>query len=632
MKLLILAHGKVSRFAGHRRRPPWLALATAVILPSGSLQADIFDVTSNGDAGPGTLRQAILDSNATPGTEHNVIRFNLPSIGADPFRIVLLAPLPAITRQVKIAGDTQPGTPSDRPAIELDGSLAGAANGLHVETTGCELQRLAIWGFQQNGIFIFGGGFHQIFANFVGLRPSGVAAGNGYDGILISNSHFNQIGDRNVISANGISGIAIDDSSRTNRITGNYIGTDRLGVTAMGNHDHGILIQGHYNLIGGNYPGAGNLISGNGSGPFSSAGITIDGPFALRARGNQIQGNLIGTDTTGSFAIGNANGIRLETSRDTLIGGTSAGERNIVSGNVGHGILSAIYPFADLGAVDTLIQGNHIGTDTTGTSALANGGMGIYLLVENNANIVIGGTNSPAETNLIAFNAGTGVGVLGGDACAILGNSIHRNGGTNLLLGINLEFDGVTLNDVGDTDVGANRRQNFPVLTSAATDGGTITIAGTLGSEPWQEYRLEFFRNTECDPTGFGEGRYFLGHHPVTTDAAGNAGFTAVFPAIAAGSIITATATATGNDTSEFSACITLLERPTLAISPDSGGLKVTWPVSSGPVWVLQVSKSLATPDWNDLAVSPVKVGDNYEVTVGLTLDNRYFRLRAVGM
>ena len=123
------------------------------------------------------------------------------------------------------------------------------------------------------------------------------------------------------------------------------------------------------------------------------------------------------------------------------------------------------------------------------------------------------------------------------------------------MLGIDLEQDGVTPNDPGDTDTGANNRQNFPLLTSAIVGSATTTIAGTLNSTPSKTFTIQFFSNPACDSSGNGEGQTFLGSTSVMTDALGNANINATFSgAITIGHVVTATAT-DGNDTSEFSAC-----------------------------------------------------------------------------
>ena len=156
---------------------------------------------------------------------------------------------------------------------------------------------------------------------------------------------------------------------------------------------------------------------------------------------------------------------------------------------------------------------------------------------------------------------------------AILGNSIYANGGLGIDLNRNpTSFpngDGVTPNDLGDTDSGPNAPnalQNFPVLTSAATASATqITIAGSLNSSAGHSYRIEFFANSPTDPS---EGQLYLGFVNVNTDGAGNAALSATLTAglsLAVGQFVTATATdLTTFDTSEFSAPIPANRAPTL--------------------------------------------------------------------
>ena len=166
---------------------------------------------------------------------------------------------------------------------------------------------------------------------------------------------------------------------------------------------------------------------------------------------------------------------------------------------------------------------------------------------------IVGGTTEGAD-NKIAFNGRRGVSLLSGTGTgnAILTNSISTNTG----LGIDLSPSGVTPNDSGDGDTGANNLQNFPVLTSATTGSGTITVGGTLDSSPSTAFRVELFANAACDPSGNGEGETFLGFKDVTTDDGGNVSFTAAFSAaVTVGQLITATATDPSNNTSEFSSC-----------------------------------------------------------------------------
>jgi hypothetical protein len=228
------------------------------------------------------------------------------------------------------------------------------------------------------------------------------------------------------------------------------------------------------------------------------------------------------------------------------VGGNTPAARNLISGNDGDGV--SIFG-TSLGTERNKVQNNYIGTDKFGTGDLGNGGAGVSIF-DSSGNAVGGG---PAEANIIAFNALDGVAVRSGNNIfpdsgnAIRFNSIFANGD----LGIDLRQDGPTANDPKDSDTGENDLQNKPVVTSAKTGGGKTTIKGKLNSTPNKTFLIEFFSN----PSGENEGKSSLGQKLVTTNADGIAGFTfAPSQAVPVGQRITATATDSGRNTSEFSA------------------------------------------------------------------------------
>ena len=200
------------------------------------------------------------------------------------------------------------------------------------------------------------------------------------------------------------------------------------------------------------------------------------------------------------------------------------------------------------------IDRNFIGTNVAGTAALPNSGNGI-VIAPTAPNTTVGAVGA-GPSNIIAFNGGNGIAIEGGGAGNLIRtNSIFSNG----LLGIDLGSDGVTPNDAGDADTGANGLQNFPVLTAAASGGGMTTIVGSLNSTPSTTFTLEFFASVACDPSGFGEGATPLGTDTVTTNGAGDAPFNVTLAVgVPAGQVVTATATDPAGNTSEDSACIVL--------------------------------------------------------------------------
>lgn len=444
-------------------------------IPSASAASLV--VTTVGDSGPGSLRDAILEANQTPA--HDVIEFNLPGDG--PFTISPLSPLPRITAPLTIDGATQPGF-AGQPVIELEGSGAGNANGLHIAAPNCTVRGLVINRFggaagNAAAIFIDSRGTNVIEGNFIGTDITGTGTfGSRQNGILISNSAGNRIGGtnaaaRNVISGNGLNGVSIFFNSVRNTIQGNLIGTDVTGAAPLGNGGNGITISAANCVIGGATPGARNVISAN-----TGAGIQV------MASGCVIQGNLIGTDAAGTGALGNSmEGIVIENGSTNVIGGELAGAGNVISANRSSGI--AIRSNAS----GTQVQGNSIGTDIQGLKALRNLRNGILIASRNN---VIGGTNLAAR-NLISGNAPSGVAIVGaaGSRNQVLGNwiGIDATGAAKLA---NLE-NGILLNDAPGNIIGTPGGGNVisgnsfaGIEISGDTARTNVIHANRIGTDP----------------------------------------------------------------------------------------------------------------------------------------------------
>lgn len=338
--------------------------------------------------------------------------------------------------------------------------------------------------------------------------------------------------------------IAISVQTSGNVIQGNYLGVDVSGTVAKATNT-GINIIGlttpTNNTIGGTTVAARNVIVG------SNAGISISSSnFGADPSSSLIQGNFIGTNAAGTAALAGAasTGISLLATNNT-VGGTTPGARNVISGN-GTGVKI-------LGDFNT-IQGNFIGTDLNGSSPLGNIVNGIAVFGSDN---LVGGA-TPQAANTIAFNA---TGVVVADAFgpaqrnAIRQNSIF----SNAKLGIDLQTSGatgITGDDPGDGDSGANNLQNFPVLSSAVSSAGSLIIQGTLNSKASSTYTLDFYSNQTCNGLGNGEGKTYLGSSTVNTDSSGIVAFAANLSVnVAVGQVVTATATDSVGNTSEFSKC-----------------------------------------------------------------------------
>jgi hypothetical protein len=545
---------------------PVVPLAVALTAP-----ASTFVVTSTGDSGAGSLRQAILDANAHPGADS--IIFNIPGSGLH--TITPSTALPTISDPVTIDGSTQPGF-TGSPIIELNGSQAGTnVDGLRITAGSSVVSGLVINRFSSDGVELSGNGGNIVEGCFIGTDATGtVDLGNAFRGLNIASSN-NTIGGtaataRNVISGNNNTGIFMTAGTTGNLVQGSFIGTNAAGTGAIGN-GAGVATEGQSgnfssHTIGGTAPGARNIISGN-NGPGISLGGTLSG--------NLVQGNFIGTDVTGNAAVGNVSDgvLILFGSASNTIGGTTPAARNVISGNGGNGVRSDYHP--------NTVQGNFIGTQTDGVSPLGNGLNGVLInFFSDNA---IGGLASGAG-NTIAFNGGAGVLVLG-TTSPVSSNAVFANAG----LGIDIEGDGITPNDPCDSDSGANNRQNAPVITSSSSSGGSTIIEGTLDSAPNVTFTIEFFSNAACDPSGFGEGETFIGSATVTTDGICRASFTITLPiAIPSGSFITATATDPNGNTSEFAQCSFLGGDCSFSISPT----RRSFPFNGG-----EASVSVMAPD-----------------------------------
>jgi CSLREA domain-containing protein len=445
-----------------------------------------------------TLRAALTEAEQTPAAD--TIVFNIPMPGGGVPKIIVNGSLGSLGAfsPVTVDGTTQPGGGLAGSRVELDGSTALAdpggvpLSGFVITGSNITLRGLVINGFLAHGIYI---------------HPSGSL------------------------------------SPQQNVIEQNFIGTDSTGTQFRGNGGHGILIQdATKNTIGG-IAGKGNLISGN-----HGDGIHITGALSVE---NTIRSNRIGTEVNGNFGLGNfGNGIYLAASNN-FIGITSdlqTIEGNRIHTNVENGIL-----ITGAAVCCNFISGNKIGAVLPTGVILGNGGHGV--LVDGAGNNIIGNRlgGLPNAGNDIHANQKDGVRITGlaSNGNSIRLNSIVRNG----LLGIDLGGDGVTRNDIGDTDAGPNTLLNFPETFIA---GGAVI--GSLTGSPPRAFTLDFFSNTACDASGFGEGETYIG----SVNVVGDAPFTFTPPAAAAGLFITVTTTDGADNTSEFSQCI----RPSIPPPP----------------------------------------------------------------
>jgi hypothetical protein len=429
---------KSNMFSAKANGTIMIVLALVFFTVTTQLAAGAFRVTNTNDNGPGSLRQAINDANNLPGKD--AIIFDIP--GSAPHTIQPLSGLPWITDPVILDGATQPGADCSywppTLMVELDGSLASGASGIVVTAGNTHVRGLVINRFSDAGIELKSADRNRIESNFIGTDVTGaVVLGNGHGIIVSGGSEDNRIGGvpakkGNLISGNSEYGIRLLSSN--NSVVGNQIGANAAGTAGLGNGASGIGIGEDCvnNVIGGSSPNAGNLISGN-----NFEGMEIGGAHTV------VQGNFIGTDITGTMAIPNGGcGIFVHGSAThAIIGGNAKWRRNVISGNGFRGVW--------LNSCNNKVEGNFVGTDVTGTVALGNAGDGV--VIEEGAEFNTIGGITGGSGNIISGSGHLGIWLLGSNnliagnyigtdvsGMEALGNgssgvSLHQNASNNLI-------------------------------------------------------------------------------------------------------------------------------------------------------------------------------------------------------
>lgn len=596
-------------FVGGRLFPA-LLIAGLFAFVSSQAQAATFTVSNMNDSGAGSLRQAILDANATANSPVNVPdEIHIPTSTGNG-TIDLVTPLPAITDSVGIINDN---TGTGRVVLNgLATQNDPNSIGFDIQAPNCEIWGFAITRFGQAGIRVgpnstgtSNGSGTIIHQNYIGTNADGTTlecpdakhqCGNFNRGVWVDGASNVQIGvgdfggHSNTISGNFGRGISVNNKiigvtmfSGSAIIKNNYIGTSGNFPTAnsdLGNSQDGILLAGVSGCqIGGVLPNDRNVILGN-----DGNGISIVADVGYLTSNNVIKGNYIGYTLGSNQALGNNGSGILIQGAGTTVGGTTAAERNIIVGNGVNGIT-----INSKLATGNVVQGNYIGTGD-GSNALANvtngiqisnyaagntiGGTGVTPGMCNGAcNIIANNGDAPSQT----AKSGLYLDPTAGGGNSIRGNAIFTNGAPSNI-GIDVAAPGTTANDSGDGDTGANDLQNFPVLGVASSSG---SISGTLNSTSSTNFAIDFYLNTTADGVT-SEGRTYIGTMNVTTDGGGNTGFTFNSPvALTQGQFVTATATVlttpfapqTVGSTSEFSAAAQVLA-PTAALVPVGGQVR----------------------------------------------------------
>lgn len=462
-----------------------------------AFQGDGICETAN--TGECTLRAAIEEANGNVGAD--TIEFNIPGSGVH--TIAPSSVLPSVNEQLTINGYSQPGAQANTAVapnplngtlkIELDlSSVVGAQAGLSIAASNSTVKGLAIYSSSDTQVYVLFNASNGVFrGNYTGLKAdgvtrvnsSGVTLDNGVSALWLAGGNSGTIiggtaaADRNVIipastsTGSGTVRIESDDST----VQGNYIGLAPDGVTSyatsvaglsdLGDGSGGIVLAGTNVLIGGTAPGAKNVISGS-----EAFQINLSG-----GQNNAIQGNYIGTDYTGTARESIVNGtgvLAVASAQNHLIGGTGAGEGNVIAGVSGSGVL--ILTIDLMGTVVTPSANALLGNTIRDIRVLDYPEFG-----DSNLGIDIG-----IET-IVSFSP----------------------------FAVTFDDQGPTLNDAGDADVGANGYINSPVLKSAQQIGNQLTITYDLDAadSPTDDYRVEFFANDNSTIFGSGPGENYLG-------------------------------------------------------------------------------------------------------------------------
>jgi titin len=589
-----------------------LSAAGTNALPNGS-GVSISGASSNTIGGSVAAARNVISGNAfngiflTGGASGNLIQGNLIGLSAAGTNA-----LPNCFNGISISGAS---------SNTIGGSIAAARNVISGNTNGV-------------GILLVTDTLNTICGNYIGTDVTGKkAVPNTLAGVHVlgcSNVIGGMTGGSgNVISGNGQQGIFLDGTNGNvtgNVIQGNLIGLDATGTNSLGNANAGIGIsRAANNQIGGTTAAARNVISANGNSVSGLGGVFF--AYAGTA-GNQFQGNYIGTDASGTLALGNVNdGIYLLLAATNFIGGSAPGAGNLISANGVDGIYLT-------NASWNVIQGNFIGTKADGTNALGNLYHNIELDV-NATNNTIGGT-VPAAGNHIAYAMFTqgsghaGVRIRNGSLKNLISeNSIFSNTG----LGIDLGTFGVNPNVDCESGVAANAAnagQNYPVLTNVSS-GATTQIRGTLDSGAAKTYLLQFFSNPSGNTNGYGEGRVFLGQTYLTLGASCSSNFAVLLPvSIPSGWVVTATATDPANNTSEFSAWAPVSIVPPLqfnSVNRTTRQFSLSW-TNNGGSYVLQQTFSLNPPaQWAVVTNPPLPANNFFVLTLSATNGDTFYRL-----
>jgi hypothetical protein len=569
-----------------------LALVIAAVLAfvafgSGARAAD-FVVSSASDSGAGSLRQAIIDANASAGPDR--VTF------AAPVTVQPATALPTVSDPLVIDGYSVPGTRTPTTFFPWDGSRAVAITtsfgqaqfpALTIVADDVVVRGIAIAGYAV-GIRVDSGSRAVIAGNSIGNVGYYSTANNDIVntiGVLLNGGSGHLVGgpewaDTNLFANNEVA-VRIADSSGGNAVVGNAIGDYvRLGpLHVIGPNGTGVDVASSANDI------SDNAI-------FNNTGMGIH--LEPGADSTTITGNLIGAwgwfANYSDYVPGNAGDALQVESANNRIGGTGDGDGNDVSSNGSAGIR-----LTGATAHDNDIVANNI---------RYNLGDGLVLAVGAHDNRTTPSTNAPP--NVVSNNQKAGIDVVGDGAGNVFRfDAVTGNNG----LGIDLGGDGVTPNDPLDADLGPNRHQNFPDLESAVSDAATTTVSGVMRGMPNATVSVDLYANDYCHISTHGEGQLYLASTNLAIGPDGTVPFRLAVPALDDGTAVTATATS-ADGTSEMSECLEAAspEPSQPSIPPAAGRPLPPAPIASRDTVRPKISALTVLPHRFAVAAGPTPV------------------------
>jgi titin len=450
-------------------RPPFRPRLEAL---EGRLAPAAFTVSNTNDGGAGSLRQAILDANASPGLD--TIQFAVP--GAGTHTISPLAQLPFVTDPVVLDGATQPGY-AGTPLIQLSGALAGPGTvyGLVVTAGGSLVRGLDVTGFSGDGILLAQNGGDVVTGNYAGTDPAGAAAvPNGF-GVVVSGGGGDQVVG-NVLSGNTFYGLTLNNTSG-DLVSGNLIGTQATGRSVLGNGPAGLTLNGS---------AAANVVSDNVVGGNAVFGVLLYGPGV---QGNTLARNLVGISPVGGAIPNRLAGVALAAGASgNMVGGPTGSYRNVLSDNGADGVF-----VAGAGTSGNVIESDYVGTNAAGTAAAPDGLIGVVLQDGASGNLVAsdvisgngqaglllqgaGTSGDVVASCLVGTNAAGSAALGNGSGATSFGALLQGGAAGNVLYGdlVSGQFENVEVR-------GAGTSGNVVEASLLGTDLGGSAVLGTNG-------------------------------------------------------------------------------------------------------------------------------------------------------